>query len=77
MSRGTENEYFKRAQTEQWRGDYGMAVQYYQRALRDEPNNAAIWWEQGISLVHMGMGEEAQVSWEKAASLDPYYAKIY
>ncbi len=77
MSDITENEYFKLGQSEQWRGDYGTAVQYYQRALRDEPENAAIWWEQGLSLAHLGRGAEARASWERAASLDPMYAGIY
>ncbi|MBI3158158.1 MAG: HEAT repeat domain-containing protein [Chloroflexi bacterium] len=69
------NPYFEQAQKEQWRGDYAAALQYYRQAIQMDPNCGELYWEMAISLIHMGMKEEARAAQEKAAALDPAIKK--
>lgn len=70
------NKYFELAQREQWRGEYQMALQYYQRAIEIEPNRGEIYWEMSISLAHVGMSAAAKQAKEKAAQLSPMCRKL-
>lgn len=73
-----KNKFFQMGQTYHFQGHYDMAINYYKRALVDEPENALIWWEMGMSLVHVGgMATEAKACWEKAASLDTKIKEMY
>ncbi len=67
--------FFNAAQQEQWRGNYGEALQYYRMAIQQEPNRAMYYWEMVVTLIHLGMGKEARAAQEKAAQLDPEYRK--
>jgi len=69
------NPYFEQAQKEQWRGDYATALHYYRQAIQMDPNCGELYWEMAISLIHLGMKEEARAAQEKAAALDPEIKK--
>jgi tetratricopeptide (TPR) repeat protein len=78
MTINENNKSFQMGQTYHFQGNYDMAINFYKRALAEEPDNALVWWEMGMSYVHIGgMGAEAKACWEKAASMDTYIAEMY
>jgi len=78
MTINENNKSFQTGQTYHFQGHYDMAINFYKRALAEEPDNALVWWEMGMSYVHIsGMGGEAKACWEKASSMDTYIAEMY
>jgi len=53
------------------RGAYDMALDFYDRALKDEPNSVLALLGRGAALQKMGRTEDAHASYEKVLKLDP------
>ncbi len=69
------NPYFQQGQTLQWQGRYAEAIRMYQQALRQEPNSGLIYQQMGICYIHLGFKAEAKECLDKAAQLDPQFAR--
>ena len=48
---------------------YEKALEYYDKALKLEPNDAEIWNHKGFALDKLGRGDEAQNCFNKAKQL--------
>lgn len=53
------------------RGAYDMAVDFYDRALREEPNSVLALFGRGAALQKQGRSEDARASYEQALKHDP------
>ncbi|MEN6341048.1 MAG: tetratricopeptide repeat protein [Methanospirillum sp.] len=53
------------------RGAYEAAIAEYDKVLRLEPENAAVWNKKGVALSRMDKDDEAATAYGKATALDP------
>lgn len=56
------------------KGDFEAAGAYYDRAIRQNDQDPAIYYNYGVCLVNAGRREEAKTAFEKLLALDPLYA---
>ena len=52
-------------------GDWRRAARYYQKALAEEPDAAAVWVQYGHSLKEMGDLAAAEAAYRKSLQYDP------
>jgi tetratricopeptide (TPR) repeat protein len=57
--------------------NYNMAIQYYDRAIQLEPDNASAWCNKGNALSATGQEQDALACVEKAFSLDPNFIPAF
>ena len=55
-------------------GDYTQAVQYFDKALKIEPDNVACLFYKGIALDKLGQHEQAKEYQYKAHQINPNYS---
>ncbi len=53
------------------RGAYDMALDFYERALREEPNSVLAMLGRGAALQKQGKAEDARVAYEQVLKVDP------
>lgn len=57
--------------------NYHLAYQYFRRALMENPNQAPVWVNFGLSAHELGRNKEAINAYLKSAELNNNYAKAY
>jgi len=53
---------------------YNEAMEYYDRAIKMDPNNAYAWYNKGNALYASGKYNEAMEYYDRAIKMDPSYA---
>lgn len=82
LSQDSENAatYFNLAQLQMETGDYTGAQQYFEKAVRLEPDNAKFRYFAGLNLIQSGLKDQAHAFWaaskEHLNSEDPYFRRI-
>jgi len=61
------NEYFRK-------GEFYIALDYYDQALRIDTNGAYLWYNKGLALRKLGKYNEVIQCYDRALQIDPNYA---
>lgn len=73
----SQNEALQTAHALQSNDEHEQALEYFDLALKADPENAQILWEKGYSYEHLGLLAEAQACWEEAARREAKFARLY
>lgn len=58
-------------------GEYEKALEYFDRALKIDPENASAWSNRGVVLKMLGRNEEAMKSYNRAIEIDPSHGDAW
>ena len=73
----TADDFFLKAYAAQMNGNYGKAIEYYQKVIELRPDDATTYNNMGISYDYNQDYDDAIESFEKAVALKPDYSEAY
>jgi len=60
-----------------YKGEYSEAIEYYDKALEIDTNDAGTWYNKGSALYNLGKYNETIEYYDKALEIDPNHAKAW